>query len=81
MILLDVQLPLINKIYDFELDEDMMVSELLQKIMGIIAEKEGMEYDPEDKMYLYAMGNERILNESYSLKQQGIRGGERLVLI
>lgn len=81
MILLDVQLPLINKIYDFELDEDMMVSELLQKITGIIAEKEEMEYDPEDKMYLYAMGNERVLNESYSLKQQGIRGGERLVLI
>ncbi|MGN0377372.1 MAG: EsaB/YukD family protein [Suilimivivens sp.] len=81
MIFLDVQVPLINKIYDFELDEEMPVSELVQKVTGIIAEKEEMEYEPQTKMYLYAMGNETILNESYSLKQQGIRGGERLVLI
>lgn len=81
MIMVDVQVPVLNKVYDFELDEEMPAGELVRKVTEIISEKEKMGYDPEDKMYLYAMRNEKILNESHSLKQQGVRGGERLVLI
>lgn len=81
MILLDVQVPSLNKIYDFELEEEIPVGELIVKIMEIIAQKEGLECCMEDKMYLYAMGSETLLNDACSLKQQGIRGGERLYLI
>lgn len=81
MILVDIQVPSINQIYDFELDEEMPVGELIRSVSEIIAEKENMDYCREDEMKLYDLEHEKILNEVYSLEKQGIRSGEKLVLI
>jgi uncharacterized ubiquitin-like protein YukD len=81
MILLDVQVPQVDKVYDFELDEEMTAGELTEKITVMIAQQEHMEYDRANQMFLYAMDHGKILQESLSLKQQGVRGGERLVLL
>jgi uncharacterized ubiquitin-like protein YukD len=81
MILLDVQVPQVDKVYDFELDEEMTAGELTEKITVMIAQQELMEYDRANQMFLYAMDHGKILQESLSLKQQGVRGGERLVLL
>lgn len=81
MILVDIQVPAVNRVYDFELDEEMPAKEAVREVARTIAEKEKMDCCTEDKMCLYAMNHEKILNESCSLKQQGIKSGERLVLI
>lgn len=81
MIIVDIQVPSINKVYDFELDEEMMAGALVKEVAEIVAEKEKMIYRQEDQMYLFAMEHEKVLNENCSLRQQGIRNGERLILI
>ncbi|MBD5500127.1 MAG: hypothetical protein HDR10_02820 [Lachnospiraceae bacterium] len=81
MILVDIQVPAIDRIYDFELDEEMPVGELIKEVTETIAQKEKMDYDKDDKMHLYAMWHECMLKDMYSLKSQGIRNGERLILM
>lgn len=80
MILLDIQVPAINKTYDFELEEELTAGELTGQIVGIIAEREELCCN-DQKMYLYAMSREIILDENCSLKQQKIKSGETLYLI
>lgn len=81
MILTDIQVPAVNRTYDFELDEEMPVKELTEKIVEIIGEKEEMSYDREDEMQLYAQSRGKVLDGERSLRQQGIRNGEKLYLI
>lgn len=81
MILLDIQVPAIDRIYDFELDEEIPVEELLKKILQLIKEKEENVTEKEEKLYLYAFQREKVLTESDSLKKQGVKSGETLFLI
>lgn len=81
MILLDVQIMAMDQTYDFELDEELTAGELAEKIVRIVSEQEKLSFDPNEKRYLYAFDAEQILDERLSLKEQGITGGEKLILI
>lgn len=81
MILTDIQVPAVNRTYDFELEEEMPVKELTERIVEIIAEREEMSYDRKDEMQLYAQSRGKVLDGERSLRQQGIRNGEKLYLI
>ena len=81
MILVDIQVPILDKIYDFELDEDASADIVLEEILELIARKEGTGRDDTGKMYLYVPGQEGILTGNETLKQQGIGDGARLILI
>jgi len=71
----------VNRTYDFELEEEMPVKELTERIVEIIAEREEMSYDRKDEMQLYAKSRGKVLDGERSLRQQGIRNGEKLYLI
>lgn len=79
MILVDVQVVATGEIYDFELDENQAVEILLKEIKQLISEKEQRTFSDE-KFYLYAMYRECFLLENMSMKEQGVRSGERLIL-
>lgn len=81
MILVDVQVPSLDRTYDFELDETLPVDGLTEKMVTIIKEKEKLQAVSGEKMYLFALGRERLLNGAFSLKEQGIVTGEKLILI
>ena len=81
MILVDIQVPVLDKIFDFELDEEACADAVLEEIQELIARQEGLECEEPGKMYLYVPGQEGILTGHETLKQQGIRGGDRLILI
>ena len=53
MIVVDIQVPNLNRTYDFELDEEMKTGELLKKIIQTISEKENLKDCREDEMLLY----------------------------
>ena len=89
MILVDIQIPAVNRICDFELDEEIPVGEIIEKAAHLAAFAEGMQVCGSDKMYLYAVGinteikiqpRESLLDKTLSLGQQGIQSGETLVL-
>lgn len=94
MVLVEVQVPTLNRRYDFELDEERYVGELTEEVIELIQEKEGLmpekkEKDPEkgsltggaEKYCFYVWEQERILTEEETLKQQGVRNGDILYLI
>ena len=81
MILVDIQVPKLNRTYDYELDEEMKAGELLTKITQIVTEKEKLKNCSDEEMLLYDLNREKVLSEFYSLKQQGVKSGDRLYLI
>ncbi|MCI8978193.1 EsaB/YukD family protein [Lachnospiraceae bacterium 54-11] len=81
MILVDIQVPVLDKIFDFELDEEACADAVLEEIQELIAGQEGLDCEEPGKMYLYVPGQEGILTGNETLKQQGIRDGDRLILI
>lgn len=81
MILVDIQVPVLDKVYDFELDEETKVELLIEDILELIAEQERLTCRNKGDMYLYALGQERVLEAGKSLKQQGICAGNRLILL
>ena len=64
MIVVDIQVPNLNRTYDFELDEEMKTGELLKKIIQTISEKESLKDCREDEMLLYDLNRETVLSEN-----------------
>lgn len=81
MILVDVEVPALGMSYDFELDEEAMVSELTEKIMSMVGEQEGVALEKEKDMLLAAFQGKLILEKGQSLSEQGVANGHRLILI
>lgn len=81
MILVDIQVPAVGQSFDFELDEEMNVGTAVIKVASLIAEKERMKVCYGETMYLYVPDKEILLRAEESLKQQGIRAGEKLIMI
>lgn len=80
MILVDIQTPALDKIYDFELDGEQQTGRVLEEIIALILQRENLAGEPEGKLRLYAMRQEKILSEKETLEQQGVEDGDRLVL-
>lgn len=81
MILVDVQVPALDKIYDFELEEEKQTGQLIDDILYLIGRKEGLYVEKKSGIRLYAFGQERFLDEDKGLWQQGVGNGERLILV
>ena len=80
MILVDIQIPMLDKIFDFELDEESEAGALIEDIAELIAQQEHLSCKNNENMCLYVLGQEGILEKGKSLKQQGVRAGDRLIL-
>lgn len=81
MILVDVHALQLGEVYDFEVDEDKTADELLGDIVALICKKENKKQKKEGNYYLYALNKECVLRGALSFREQGIRSGERLVLV
>ncbi|NBJ93589.1 hypothetical protein D5281_13545 [bacterium 1xD42-62] len=81
MILVDIQIPALDRVYDFELDEGLTVRVLMQDIQTLVSKQEKIPEREDGDSYLYSLGQERILRQEETLKQQGVQDGDRLILI
>lgn len=81
MILVDIHVPMLDRVYDFELDEESKVERLIEDILVLITQQEQLTCKNNKDIYLYALGREKVLEAGKSLKQQGVCAGERLILI
>ena len=82
MILVDIEFPAINKKYDFKLDENTFIVELIDQIGNMIVPVTEKDYEEKSKDMLLCEGEQcRILELNLTLKQCGIRNGSHLVLI
>lgn len=82
MILVDICIPAIDSKYDFLLDENTPISQILVEISEMIVKKMG-EKRPENikNLMLCSMDTHKILEKNKTLYNCGIADGSRLILV
>ncbi|MDE7444938.1 MAG: EsaB/YukD family protein [Lachnospiraceae bacterium] len=78
---MDIQVPMLDRVYDFELDEELKAGDLLEDILMLVIKEEKCSQSKSAGMALYAVRQERLLNQEKTLQYQGVRDGDRLILI
>lgn len=82
MILIDIEVPANGKKYDFRLDENAYIADLIDEIGAIlVSSADTKEVEKIKDMLLCDYGHKRILPLDNTLKQCGIKSGARLVLV
>ena len=84
MILVDISTPMFEKTYDFYLEENISTAQIIDEVIGIIAEKEGYTFsrnDDMDNLNLFDEDRRLLLNSEESLSANGIKNGSRLILV
>lgn len=82
MINVDVYVPSLDRVYNFNLDEDSKISVLIEEISELICKKEHSDLDGEREDFIMGTIDEGInFHSGYSLKAYGIKNGEKLILV
>lgn len=82
MILVDVKFPELDKTIDFHLDEDARCWDIVEEIATMAARSCGREFNLSDNaVMLYSVDSQRALNLNRTLRENGVRSGERLLFV
>lgn len=82
MILVDVYVPVIDKVYDFHLDENAAVWTVIEDMADMICQKEQCRLKGESsQLTLWLAGQKVKLDKRGTLFENGIHAGERLWLV
>ena len=81
MIFVDVYVPAIDEKYDFELDEEEKVDTLVREVVSLIEHKEKLNWKQKKNRFFYDLERECLLKQEDSVIQQGVKSGDRLILI
>lgn len=82
MIMVDVQVPALDAVYDFSLSEDVQIGVLIEELVEMICQREKMQAPLQmDGMHLCHVDGARILPRESTLKACGMRTGSRLILV
>lgn len=81
MIRVDIYVPFLNRTYDFALDGEISVSEVIEEAVGMICQRERWPV-PEDARELTLSSPQlgRIMGGGETLHGAGIQTGARLIL-
>ena len=82
MILVDIEVPVNGRTYDFRMDENVYIADLIDETGAMLVPvSENSETEKIKDMLLCDYVHSRILPLDSTLKQCGIRSGDRLVLL
>lgn len=82
MIIVDVNVFILDKLYDFELNEEVKVREVIEEIVHMVEQKEKTAFTGDIRdIVLVDNFRKDILNPDYTLAQQGIDSGWNLSLV
>lgn len=82
MITVEVEVPSLGRRYDFELEETVTVEILIREMNEVISQREHCRYVAESgTMGLYVQEYQHKLSPKSTLEQNGIRSGQRLLLV
>lgn len=81
MILIDIEACAFNEVYDFHIDETVLVSSVVEEIDEIITQREQcVPVKSHDNMLLFTQDG-RLLPSNLTLNQCGVKTGDKLILI
>lgn len=82
MVGVDIFVPVLDKTYNFKLDEDVFVQVLLEEMVEMIGQKEqGEIYGSVHNTVLASVNTKSILSYNQTLKNSGVRTGDLLILV
>lgn len=81
MILVDVYVPSVDDKYDFMLDDNTLIKEVISELSEIIAKKMKSEIPKSEDFLLYDVNSGQKLDSSQTLFECGINNGRKLMLI
>lgn len=82
MILTDIYIPAIDSNYDFMLDENVKLTQMIAEISEMISKKVNeAKLERIGEFVLYSMDTGSMLDLRLSLYENGIRDGSRLLLV
>lgn len=82
MILVDIYVPSTGNTYDFQLDEEIPVGNVIEEISEMIGQKEHCQIMGDiTKLMLCARNGKQILHKDYSLAECHIVTGDSLILV
>ena len=82
MILVDIYSPAVDETYDFMLDENASLNAVMLEITEMIAKKTGSDIPPDTEAFiLYHAGKAMPVQADRTLFENGVRDGDRLVLV
>lgn len=81
MIIVEIEVPVMGKRYDFQIDESVPLCEVKEEIVEMICRKEQclLRGDP-GRLLLWTQSGAEI-RQQYSARGNGLRTGERLLLV
>lgn len=82
MILVDVKFPELDRTIDFQLDEDARGWDIAEEIANMAARTCGRSYVHNSNcILLYSVDGQRQLDLNRTLRENGVRSGERLLFV
>lgn len=82
MILVDVFVPSVNKVYDFQLSETASIYTVIEEISEMIGQKERSELAGDvEKLQLCDKRKQCILEKNKTLAECGVITGQTLILV
>jgi hypothetical protein len=82
VILVDIYVPTVGNVYDFQLDENEKIRTIVEEIGELISQKEHCRLVGEmGNLMLCSMDNKSILPNDLTLYQVGIKTGNSLLLV
>lgn len=82
MIVVNVNVPALEKVYNFSVEEKAKVGELIEELVELIVQKECMPFGGEiEKMILCSLDSGAMCDKERCLSDYGVYGGSELMLV
>ena len=82
MILVEITVPSTDGTYEFKLNEDVLVSMVIDELCSVISEKERCDMPANaDSFVLFSADKGVMLSKTLTLYENGVINGDRLILI
>lgn len=82
MIFLEIYAPILGKLYDFQVDENVPVSDLKEEICVMICQKESYEIvNNMNDIMLFSVDGKNLLKDELSCAENGVSNSERLIIM
>ena len=82
MIIVNVSVPALETVYNFSLEETARISDLMEEIVELIAQKEHVSFGGDlEEMVLCTVENGEQCGKDRCLADYGVAGGAELILV
>ena len=82
MIIVNIKVPALEQVYNFSVDEKATVSDLIEEIVELVKQKEGVQFHGDiEELIICAVEQGVPCKRDESLSRYGIRSGDELVLV